>query len=740
MPPARPAVDAAERSLPLRMRPDLAVRSQWFGRRRHWVLKDPLALNYFHLLDEEYAILQMLDGQTSLAQIKQRFEERFVPQRVSLPRLQRFLGDLHQRGLVLSDTPEQGEQLRKRRAQRRRGAWAETWGNLLAIRLPGVDPEPVLKWLAPGCRGLFSRAAVAAWLLAASIAAVLVVVQFEVLCSRLPDFRSFFQAGNLLWLVVTMALIKVLHELGHLLACQHFGAECHELGLMFLVFTPSLYCDVSDAWTLPNKWQRIAVSAAGVYVEVFLAAVCTFLWWFSEPGLLNSLCLNVMFVCSVSTLVFNGNPLMRFDGYYVLSDLLEVPNLQSRSRSALSRLLTWWSLGVDLPSERGFAGERNALLVGYALAAIANRWLVVVGTFFFLNAVLKPYRLEALAQAFMLVAVLGMLAAPAWRGSQLLLNPLWRRRIRRGRVLASLSLVLAVVAVIVLLPLPCRIQAPLLLQPEGAHHVYISAPGTLRETIRAGAVVEREATLARLVDLGIEQEIAKLTSECQQQRSHIRYLESQRAQDPNAAEQLPSARKLLAELDEQLQELRCRETLLTLVAPVDGTVIAAPRLTPKPPAPGRLPKWSGTPLDPNNNGSFLEAGTLLCLVGDPDRLQGVAMIEQSDVDFVQPGQSVKIQLTQLRHRIVRGTITEIAKIDLQADPNLLTAVGDLPARRDANGIPRPLTTAYQARIALDDHDEKLAAGAPGWCQITVAPQSLGHRILRYLSRTFRFSL
>lgn len=740
MPPVRPSADAADRPLPLRMRPDLVVRSQWFGRRRHWVLKDPLALNYFHLLDEEYAILQMLDGRTSLAQIKQRFEERFVPQRVNLPRLQHFLGDLHQRGLVLSDSLEQGEQLRKRRVQKRHRAWAEAWGNLLAIRLPGVDPEPVLDWLAPACRGLFSRMAVAVWLLVAVMAAVLVLVRFEVLCARLPDFRNFFQAGNLLWVAATMALVKVLHELGHLLACHRFGAECHELGLMFLVFTPSLYCDVSDAWTLPNKWQRIAVSAAGVYVEVFLAAVATFLWWFSEPGLLNSLCLNVMFVCSVSTIVFNGNPLMRFDGYYVLADLLEIPNLQTRSRSALSRFLTWWALGVNLPSERGFAGERNALLMGYGLGAIANRWLVVVGTFFFLNAVLKPYRLESLAYAFMLVAVLGMLAIPAWRGSQLFLNPVLRRRTRRGRVLASLSLVLAVVAAIVLLPLPCRVQAPLLLQPEGAHHVYVSAPGTLRDAIRAGTVVERETTLARLVDLGIEQEIAKLNSEREQQRSHIRYLESQRAQDPNAAEQLPSARKLLAELDEQLEEVQRRKTQLTLVAPVGGTVIAAPRRTPRPSAAGRLPKWSGTPLDTPNTGVFLESGTLLCLVGDPDRLQGVAMIDQSDVDFVQIGQRVKVQLAQLRHRMIRGSITEIAKIDLQAEPDQLTAAGTLPARQDANGIARPLTTAYQARIALDDHGEKLAVGACGRCKITVAPQSLGQRMLRYLSRTFRFGL
>ena len=124
-------------------------------------------------------------------------------------------------------------------------------------------------------------------------------------------------------------------------------------------------------------------------------------------------------------------------------------------------------------------------------------------------------------------------------------------------------------------------------------------------------------------------------------------------------------------------------------------------------------------MDPANHGSFLEAGTLFCLVGDPDRLEGVAMIDQSDVDFVRPGQRVKIELAQLRPRTIGGTITEIAKLDPQADAGQWAALGELPARHDANGVARPLTTAYQARLALDEHDEQLTVGAPGRCKITV---------------------
>ena len=163
-----------------------------------------------------------------------------------------------------------------------------------------------------------------------------VAVQFQAVRARLPEFHAFFCLDNLVWFLLAIAVSKALHELGHGLVCKHFGGECHELGLMLLVFTPCLYVNVSDAWLLPNKWHRIAISAAGMAVEVLLAAVCTFIWWFSEPGMLNYLCLNVMFISSVSTLVFNANPLLRYDGYYILSDLMEVPNLRQKASTSPS--------------------------------------------------------------------------------------------------------------------------------------------------------------------------------------------------------------------------------------------------------------------------------------------------------------------------------------------------------------------------------------------------------------------
>ena len=148
---------------------------------------------------------------------------------------------------------------------------------------------------------------------------------------------------------ICLAVIKIIHEFGHGLTAKHFGGEVHEMGILFLVLTPALYCDVTDSWLLPNKWKRIWISAAGIYVECFLASIATFVWWYSTPGLLNSLAMATMFICSVNTILFNANPLLRYDGYYVMADWLEIPNLRIKSTQFFAYLFQEKVLGLEIP-------------------------------------------------------------------------------------------------------------------------------------------------------------------------------------------------------------------------------------------------------------------------------------------------------------------------------------------------------------------------------------------------------
>src|SRR5262249_51552197 len=257
----------------------------------------------------------------SLADIRHRFEQAFAPLQLGLNQLQDYLHKLHESGLLLASASGQGNVLLDRRRDRARRDMTARIFNLFAFRLRGVAPQPLVDWLHARLGWIFS-----AWFLCGCgflviAAVVLVGVQFDVVRARIPTFGEFVTPANFVWLLVVLSGAKVLHELAHGLVCRHFGGECHELGAMFLVFTPCLYCNVSDSWMLPGRRERILISAAGVIAELVLAAVAAFLWWFSQPGLVNSICFNVMLVCSVTTLAFNANPLLRYDGYFVLADL-----------------------------------------------------------------------------------------------------------------------------------------------------------------------------------------------------------------------------------------------------------------------------------------------------------------------------------------------------------------------------------------------------------------------------------
>ncbi len=738
--PSAKTDSAAARPVALRMRPDLSVHAHKYGSERYWVVKDPVALAYFHLRDEEHAILRMLDGRTSLAEIKRRFEQAFAPLQMSLDQLQAFLGRLHRSGLVVGDAPGQGEQLRLRGARRRRRELLGAWSNVLAIRFRGVDPEPLLGWLYPTCRWLFSFWFLAACFLAAAAAATLVAVQFDVLRSRLPDFHAFFTARNLVFLALALALAKVVHELGHGLTCKHFGGECHEIGVMFLVFTPCLYCNVSDSWMLSDKRQRIAITAAGIVVEVMLASLCTFLWWFSEPGLFNTLCLSMMFVCSVNTVLFNGNPLLRYDGYFILSDLVEVPNLGPQSRALLGRGLARFFLGVELPRDRSLPGKKRPFVAAYGVASTLYRWCVVLGILWFCYQFLKPYHLEVVARALILAVAVGLIAVPVGGLALLLWDPAWRRRIRRGRAVLTGGLLVAAIVAVALIPLPFRVTAPAVLEPDDAHYVYVAIPGTLAESVSLGQAVEEGQELARLVNLDVRREIAELIGKRNQQRLRLDNLQVRLADDPAVAPQIPAAKEALSDIEEQLRERQRDAERLVLRAPASGTVLPPPRRPVPSYAPGRLASWQGSPLDETNAGVPLDTGTLFCLVGDPDRLEAFLVLDQGDVKFVRKGQRVRLKLDELPGKILRGTITEIAKTDLKVAPRELAAGKDLAVRVDEEGIPRPTETSYQARVALDEHDHPLRTGTGGRAKILADRQSLGRRLYRSLGRTFNFRL
>jgi len=739
-------VSSSSRRLPIRKRPDLLARQQRYQGRLYWVVKDPIALQYYRFEEEEYAILEMLDGHRSLDQIAEKFERDFPPQTIRTEELQQFIGMLHRSGLVITDAPGQGQQLVKRRRERTHQERMATLANILSLRFKGVDPERFFNFIYPYVRWFFSVPAMICCVALALSALTLVLVNFDVFQSRLPSFHTFFQAKNWLWLGLTLAITKILHEFGHGLSCKHFGGECHEIGVMFLVLTPCLYCNVSDSWMLPSRWHRAAIGAAGMYVELVLASICTFIWWFTEPGPINYICLNVMFISSVSTIMFNANPLLRYDGYYILSDILEIPNLRQKASTILNRKLGAWCLGLEEPEDPFLPQRRQWLFATYTVASAIYRWVVTLSILYFLNKVFEPYGLKILGQAIALGSIYGLLIQPLVKVYQFFKVPGRLGKVKRVRVYSTLAVIFGAIIGIGFIPLPSHVYAPLEVQARGAASVYVTVPGVLDKVlVRPGQAVQEGQLLAELHNLEIDLEIADLTSQRDVYAARLKGLGFVSFKESDAAAEIEPLTKALAGTQEQLAKRELDREKLKLVAPRAGTVLPPPIVEKHNNDRTQLPTWSGSPFDPENIGARLMTGTKLCQVGDPNSLEARLVIDQSEVEFVAPGQRVDIMLDQSSDFVYSNCFIEHVSTENRKDsPIHLSSLhgGSLPTKMDPGGVARPLSPIFEAVVPLPEKDDNglLRIGLVGRAKITTAPRTLWSRLYRYAAHTFNFEI
>ncbi len=795
-------VASNQRPIPLRKRADLVVAKIDYLGVGYQVIKDPVALKYHRLQIEQYRILELLDGGRSLEAVRDELKSEFPTLQITLSDIQQLITDLHRKGLVVSNRVGQGASVVRERQKTRKEKIKQTLMSLLSLRLPGWDPERTLRGMIPFVSWLFHPICATLCIIFVISSWLVLGANLEVFRSKLPEFQSFFGWPNLMYLWVTLGLAKIIHEFGHGISCVYYGSECHEMGVMLLVFSPCLYCDVTDSWMMRNKWHRIIIGAAGMYIEVILSGVAIYVWWLTESGMLHYLALNTFFVTTITTVIFNLNPLMRFDGYYMMSDYLEIPNLRQKSEKLLREAFSWYCLGIESKPDPFMPETGRAWFVTYAIAAWLYRWVILVSISMFLYTVLKPYDLQSIGISVMIFSMAGIVFSMFRSIYQIIATPRMEP-MSKTKIAVSSLLFGGVIYVAFSTPIPWYHEAPCFLEPQNVVMVPAPVNGMIldpdeyrrhyEELLKFQMSARRKAAeiavplepdklmidpakLDLLKGLPIPDEYERIPRNGEtvaagdvivilespdDLRRHDELLQhvfnwvfrteeirQYKINEDPAGEGVAIAEAL--ELEQQIQKTVRLNLQRVVRATTSGTLVAAKRV-PEPPRNEvdamKLGRWTGTPLDPENAGCLIEAGQEIASIAPSERLHAVMYIDQGDRDDLQDEMPLEIKLDHL------ANITFLTRVDLispkgevMAPESLTTRFhGPLATKANQQGQEQLASTAYRAIADLhfaDGSDQPeahlLKPGMRGNGRFIISNRTAAYWMWRYVCETFRF--
>jgi putative peptide zinc metalloprotease protein len=602
-----------------RLRPELVdARHVYRGRVWH-VLHDPLSGRSHRMPLMVHRLVALLDGRRSLGDAWQALSEQLGEDAPTRSEAAEVLVQLTAAGLLASGA-------RATAAPRLAATgWRRALANPLAVRIGLFDPDRLLDALAPFARHLFTRAGGIAWLILVAAGLAVAVSHWTGLTAHWSTVTP--APGTLALVAIAYVAMKILHELAHGLATKIWGGEVHEIGIQLLVLIPLPYVDASSSTGFAQKHRRIGVCAAGIAAELALAAAAVIVWSQCEPGALRDIALNVALVGGVSTLLFNGNPLLRFDGYHVLVEVIEIPNLGQRSIRYLRHLLERHLFGVQGSRSPVSAPGELPWLAAYGIVAGAYRWVIAVAIVWFVASVYP---------------VVGLVLA-AWASASLLGTPIVRaaRYLAKGPSLAgrrvrattcTLALCGTVWAVLFALPAPYASRAEGVVWPPDDAHVRTETRGFLAEVlVQPGQIVVRGEPLLRLHESDLATE--------------IRVLEARRAElEAELAIEAfgdrvraASVRDAIAALNAEVAVARKREARMLVSSPTDGVFV---------------------PLGPRDPvGRYLRQGERIGLVVEQGRTVVRTVVSQDVAGLIsaRPGQ-VAVRFADGVAEVVEATI------------------------------------------------------------------------------------
>ncbi|MCA9310668.1 MAG: hypothetical protein KDA21_05635 [Phycisphaerales bacterium] len=482
-----------------RLREATRVVRQCYRGRPWYVVEERHSNQFVRLSEPAWRFVGLLDGKRTVDEAWQVVLDQLGDEAPTQPEVTQVLSQLYSTNLVHLDATSDVESLLRRRRQRIRREVRGYLGNLLFIRFPLFDPDRLLDRLLPLTGWLVSPLGLVLWLALLTLAAARLAGRGHELASGVSGILA---TDNLPLLYLTFAVVKLVHELAHGIFCKkygrpHRGGEVHAIGIMLLLFMPIPYVDASSAWAFRSRTQRVLVAAAGMMAEVAIAALAILVWTSTAAGTpLNAIAFNVIFVAGVSTILFNGNPLLRYDGYYMLSDLTGTPNLAQRSNQFIYYLVKRYLWRVRHPRSTAYSRSEGLWLTLYALSSGIYRLFIYTGIIIFI-----ANQQFLIGMLLVVAAAVGFVVIPLGTYINYLATSVELHRVRGRAALTSVLALLLIAVPSGAIPLPDHHRAEGVLR--GRQHAVIAAEvgGVITDILADGTAVRTGAEVISRTDV-----------------------------------------------------------------------------------------------------------------------------------------------------------------------------------------------------------------------------------------------
>jgi putative peptide zinc metalloprotease protein len=594
------------------LRASVCIHRQFFRGTKWYVLHDPFSNQYYRLQQAAYEFVSRLSHKKTIEQVWQQLLQANPETAPGQGEVIELLAQLYQANMLHYDQAQDSLQLFERKQKRTKQLIKSTLFNILYLKLPLFDPNAILRALTPLIRLIFSKVSLAIWLILIIYAGKLALDHFDAIQD---GAQAAFAPSNLFLVYLTGVVIKAIHEFGHSCAVRRFGGEVHTIGLMFMLLAPLPYMDATASWSFRSKWQRILVSSSGMFFEFFVASIAIIVWANVGGGTIKAIAYNTLTIASVTTLLFNINPLMKFDGYYILCDLLDMPNLQQHAHQHIKYLLERYAFKKSDAHTPANSFKESVLFATYGILSSLYKFVIFGGILLVLS---QHYLLLALFMSVILF--ISWLVMPVYKFLHYLFGP-QLQRVRNRALAVSFVFLTTVVLALTFIPVPDTFTAPGILLSTKEEFTIPQTSGVILAVMATpGQKVTQGDSLLLLANPELLNQISGARANLQESRSKFYLALSKSPED------MEPIIKRISVLEQQLAQLETDRMNLLVRASISGI-------------------WA-SPEGGNLKGRWVVKGDSLGEIIDTTSFHFVAVIPQDEVSrlFAHPSQNHIVRL------------------------------------------------------------------------------------------------